>query len=103
MSKSKAATPVIPGENFQIPRIAFAWLLVSVVAVIIVHVSRLPIWLTAMCALCVLGRVLIWQGRMSHPGNRIKLAVVVLMVVLIIIQFGRNVLSTDATVGVLWF
>lgn len=101
MSKSKAATPVISGENFQIPRIAFAWLLVSVVAVIIVHVSRLPIWLTAMCALCVLGRVLIWQGRMSHPGNRIKLAVVVLMVVLIIIQFGRNVLSTDATVGVL--
>ncbi len=101
MKKSKTATPATPVEIFRIPRVAFAWLLVSVVTVIIVHIARMPIWLIGICALCIFGRVLIWQGRMSHPGSRIKLAVVALMAVLIIVQYGRNVFSTDATVGVL--
>lgn len=88
-------------EVYNIPRHAFAWLLAAVVAVILPHVLRMPLWLTGTCALCVAGRVLIWQGRMSFPGARLKTAIVAVMVVLVVGQFGRNIFSTDATVGVL--
>ena len=88
-------------DTFQIPRTAFIWLLVSVIVVILPHVMHLPLWLIAICGLCIAGRVLIWQGRLSQPGNRLKRFMVLLMAVFIVVQFGRNVFSTDATVGVL--
>lgn len=88
-------------DGYTIPRLAFYWLLAAVVSVLLPHVLRMPLWLTSLCALCILGRVLIYQGRMSLPGNKLKLGLVVVMVVLILAQFGRNVFSTDATVGVL--
>lgn len=97
----KAAVKPPVADSYQIPRVAFAWLLASVVAVILPHISRMPLWLTGTCLMCLLGRVLIYQGRMSLPGNRIKLAIVLSMVVLVVIQYGRDVFSTDATVGVL--
>jgi protein-glutamine gamma-glutamyltransferase len=88
-------------KGYQIPRYAFLWLLASIVMVIVPHVGRMPLWLTAMCVLCVAGRVLIHQGRLSSPGRKFKLCVVVAMALLVVAQFGRNVLSTDATVAVL--
>jgi len=94
-------TAASPGEVYNIPRASFIWLLASVVAVILPHVLRMPLWLTGICALCVGGRVLIWQGRMSFPGRKIKVVIVALMVLLVVAQFGRNIFSTDATVGVL--
>jgi transglutaminase-like putative cysteine protease len=97
--KPKPATQAV--DSFQIPRTAFVWLLMSVTAVILPHALRLPLWLIAICALCIAGRVLIWQGRMSQPGKRLKMVMVLLMAVFIVVQFGRNVVSTDATVGVL--
>jgi len=88
-------------DSYQIPRFAFIWLLVAVVSVILPHVARMPFWLTLMCLLCVIGRVLVWQGRMSLPGNKVKLLLVGIMVVLVPVEFGRDIFSTDATVGVL--
>jgi len=93
--------PVVPAEVYNIPRYSFAWLLAAVVGVILPHVLRMPLWLTGICALCIGWRVLIWQGRMSFPGKKMKLAIVSLMVVMVVAQFGRNIFSTDATVGVL--
>jgi transglutaminase-like putative cysteine protease len=88
-------------DGYQIPRFAFTWLIAAVVSVILPHVLRMPLWLTGLCAACMVGRVLIWQGRMSLPSNRMKMSVVGAMAVLIVVQFGRDVFSTDATVGVL--
>lgn len=88
-------------DNYQIPRTTLIWLLSALVAVILPHIGRMPFWLTLMCGLCMAGRILIYQGRMSYPGNRIKLSLVTLMVVLVPAQFGREIFSTDATVGVL--
>jgi len=95
----KSAAPV--GEAFQIPRFAFIWLLLAVSSVILPHVLRLPLWLTLVCVLCLGARVLVWQGRLSQPGSLVKLLLVGLMAVLVPLQFGRNIFSTDATVGVL--
>jgi hypothetical protein len=69
--------------------------------VILPHVTHLPLWLIAVCALCMGGRVLIHQGRMSLPGNTLKRLAVLLMLVLTVIQYGRNILSTDSMVGLL--
>jgi transglutaminase-like putative cysteine protease len=101
MKLFRKAAPAIPADVYNIPRYSFAWLLAAIVAVILPHVLRMPLWLTLTCALCIGWRVLIWQGRMSFPGKKSKTAIVLLMVVLVMAQFGRNIFSTDATVGVL--
>lgn len=88
-------------EGYQIPRTTFAWLLAALVSVIVPHVARMPFWLLVMCGCAIAGRVLIYQGRMGLPGTRVKLLLVTAMVVLLPIEFGRDIFSTDATVGVL--
>ena len=88
-------------DYYRIPRFAFVWLLASVVSVILPHVARLPLWLTGMCALCITGRILVYQGRMSYPGKQIKAILVLTMAALMVFQFGRDVFSTDSMVGVL--
>jgi transglutaminase-like putative cysteine protease len=98
--RGKTATSAV-AEHYQIPRAAFFWLLAALSSVILPHVGRMPFWLTLTCALCIGGRILIYQGRMSQPGTKTKFALVALMVVLVPIQFGRDIFSTDATVGVL--
>jgi transglutaminase-like putative cysteine protease len=93
----KAATV----EHYQIPRTTFIWLVAALVSILLPHLTRMPIWLTLISMLCIVGRVLIFQGRMSQPGTRIKFALVSMMVVLVVVEFGRDIFSTDATVGVL--
>ena len=86
---------------FQVPRTSLAWILCSLVAVILPHVQRMPVWLVVVCALCVLGRVLIYQGRMSYPGPWIKTAVVLVILWIMLAQFGRNIFATESTVAIL--
>ncbi len=88
-------------ETYQITRFAFFWLLMALVSVILPHVSRMPVWLTGICAMCMLGRFLIFQGRISYPSNKLKFGIVALMAVLLLVQYGRDIFSTDATVAVL--
>ncbi len=97
----RPARRVASGDSYQIPRVTFAWLLVSLLSVLLPHVLRMPFWLLVMCAAAIISRVLIYQGRMGQPGNKTKLALVVVMVVLLPVQFGRDIFSTDAMVGVL--
>lgn len=88
-------------ETYQITRFAFFWLLIALVSVILPHVSRMPVWLTGICAMCMLGRFLIFQGRISYPSNKLKFGIVALMAVLLLAQYGRDIFSNDATVAVL--
>ncbi|MGP1609147.1 MAG: transglutaminase TgpA family protein, partial [Burkholderiales bacterium] len=60
-----------------------------------------PLSLLFMCAIAIIGRILIYQGRLGQPGTRTKLALVAMMVVLLPMEFGRDIFSTDATIGVL--
>jgi len=45
--------------------------------------------------------VLIFKGRVSYPGSKIKTTIVFLVLLAIIVQYGREIFSTDAIVGVL--
>jgi len=62
--------------GFQIPRNSLAWLLAAQVAVIAPHGLRLPIPITLICIVCVLWRVMVYQGRWSYPGRWSKVLLV---------------------------
>jgi protein-glutamine gamma-glutamyltransferase len=79
----------------------FLWLLASVVLVLLPHIPRLPIWLSVLCVVSVVGRVLVYLGRLSAPNALFKLACVALVVLLTTMHFRREVFSIDATVSVL--
>ncbi|MDA0977673.1 MAG: DUF3488 domain-containing protein [Proteobacteria bacterium] len=57
---------------FQIPRNALALILVAQAMVILPHVMRLPIWLTALCVACGIWRIMVYRGRWSYPGTWTK-------------------------------
>lgn len=88
-------------EVYRLPRTALIWILASLTAVTLPHVGRMPVWLTVLCVCCVGISILIFQGRMSHPGSKIKTSIVFLVLFAIIAQYGRDIFSTDAIVGVL--
>lgn len=88
-------------EIYRLPRTALIWILSSLVAVIIPHILRMPIWLTFLCLVCIGITTLIFQGRISYPGSKFKTLIVSLVLTAIIIQYGRDIFSTDAIVGVL--
>lgn len=100
-TRAAANAHLDPAAAYNIPRFAFVWLLIAISAVLLPHVARMPFWLTAICVMCIAGRLLIYQGRMSFPSSRVKTVIVLIMLVLVISRFGRDVFSTDATVGVL--
>jgi protein-glutamine gamma-glutamyltransferase len=97
----RASRKVSVTDTYQIPRTTFVWLLAALGSVLLPHVVRMPFWLLMMCAAAITGRILIYQGRMGQPGARIKLVLVILMVVLLPVEFGRDIFSTDAMVAVL--
>ena len=88
-------------DIYRLPRTALVWILLSLTSVIVPHVLRMPFWLTALCGFCISISILIFQGRISYPGSRIKTAIVFLVLFAIIAQYGRDIFSTDAIVGVL--
>lgn len=57
---------------YQIPRNSLAWMLSAQAAVILPHVGRLPVWVTAIAATCIFWRVMVFQGRWSYPARWIK-------------------------------
>ncbi len=88
-------------SGFRIPRNSLAWVMVSLTAVILPHVPRMSAWLIVLCMVCIGVRVLIYQGRISYPGPLLKISLVVLTVLAIAMEFGRNIFSTEAMVSVL--
>jgi transglutaminase-like putative cysteine protease len=101
LSRSRKPRKPAASEGYQVPRTTFAWLLVALVSVILPHATRMPFWLLVMCVAAIIGRILIYNGRVGQPGIRTKLLVVATLVVLLPFQFGRDIFSTDAAVGVL--
>ena len=86
--------------GFQIPRNSLAWMLVAQTAVIAPHLTRLLYWTIVLCVVCVLWRVMVYQGRWSYPGKWIKVLFVVFGIAGSIIGYG-TFLGLDPWVGLL--
>ena len=86
--------------GFQIPRNSLAWMLLAQSAVIAPHLTRLPYWTIALCVVCVLWRVMVYQGRWSYPGRWIKVLLVFFGIVGLALGYG-TFLGLDPWVGLL--
>lgn len=53
----------------QIPRHCLFWMLAANLAAILPHVSRLPLWLIGICAICLLYRLMVFRGAWSFPNK----------------------------------
>lgn len=76
---------------FQIPRNSLAWLLVAQAAVILPHVTRLPVWVTAVSVLCIFWRVMVYQGRWRFPGRWTRVAFVFVGLVAVPLHYSTIV------------
>ncbi len=74
---------------FQIPRNSMAWLLVAMFAGIGPHLQRLPLWLSLVCVLCGIWRVMVYRSRWRLPGAAIKGLLVIAGGSAVFAHYGR--------------
>ncbi len=85
---------------FQIPRNCLAILLVAQAAVLLPHLTRLPIWVSLVCVVCAIWRVLLFTGRGFYPGSVLKFLLVLVAFIGIWNSYGTLV-SLEAVVALL--
>lgn len=56
----------------EFPRATVFWILIAQCTVFLVHLSSVPLWLTALYFSCLIWRVGIYQGRWSYPNKWLK-------------------------------
>lgn len=87
--------------NYQIPRLALLWVLVSVLLVLLPHVLRLPPWITLLALACMGWRLLIFAGRAGYPGKLVKFLLVIVVLPLTMTQTSAGGASVDTAVSLL--
>ncbi|MGI9288244.1 MAG: transglutaminaseTgpA domain-containing protein, partial [Pseudomonadales bacterium] len=85
---------------FQIPRNCLAILLFAQAAVLLPHLTRLPIWVTTVCVVCAMWRILLFTGRGFYPGSLLKFLLVAIAFIGIWNSYGTLV-SLEAVVALL--
>ncbi len=85
---------------FQIPRNCLAILLFAQAAVLLPHLTRLPIWVTLVCVICAVWRVLLFTGRGFYPGSVLKFLLVAVAFIGIWNSYG-TLISLEAVVALL--
>ena len=75
-------------------------MLASQLLVVLPHVMRLPVWLTAFCVACGIWRIMVFQGRWAFPGKWIKTLFVVGAFVAVGFGYG-TLLGLEPWVGIL--
>lgn len=87
--------------NYQIPRAALIWVLISVVMVLVPQTIRMPIWVSAIAAGCVIWRVLIYSGKLRFPGRNLRVTAVLFTLLVSISQIRSIGLGLDSAVVLL--
>ena len=81
-------------NSAALPRSSFLWLLISVSAVLLPHVNRMPTSLLIGYGLCMVWRTLVHYGKAKMPHGLVKLLLVIAGI-LIIRQGYQNLLGVD--------
>lgn len=63
--------------SYQIPRAALAWILMSVLLVLVPQSLRMPLWISVVALLCIGWRVLIHSGKLNYPSRLLRIVIVV--------------------------
>lgn len=85
---------------YQIPRNCLVALLLSQVAVLAPHLLRLPLWVTAVCLVCALWRLVLYTGRGFYPSGVLKSLLLIIAGGAIFKEYG-NLYSLEPIVALL--
>ncbi len=86
--------------GYQIPRNSLFLLLAAQAAVILPHVTRLPVGVTLVCVACIAWRVMVYRGQWNYPGRRTRAAFVIAGFIGAPIAYG-TIFGVDPAVGLL--
>ncbi|MFT6051017.1 MAG: transglutaminase-like putative cysteine protease [Halioglobus sp.] len=84
----------------QIPRNALVWSVISMFALVVPHVQRLPIWVLLVYVFAAFWRSMVYRGSWSFPSRWVKFALIVLSFAGILLSYG-NFLGLEPTVALL--
>ncbi|WP_421862338.1 transglutaminase TgpA family protein [Motiliproteus sp.] len=66
----------LPETDYQIPRNGLAWLLAAMFSALLPHMLRLPVWVTLICLLCGVWKLMVYRGRWRGPGRLLRMLLV---------------------------
>jgi len=88
-------------KQAQIPRLTIWWMLGALALVVVPHLLRLPVWISALIVACVVWRILIFVGRVGFPNKIIKMLIVFLALPLTVVEYRGTGAGLDAAVCLL--
>ena len=87
-------------ELQQVPRNALVWIIISQFALLALHLGRVPLWIIAVYVFAAVWRIMVYQGRWSFPGWKIKAALISFAFVGIFASY-RSLIGLEPTVALL--
>lgn len=87
--------------DYQIPRAALSWILVSVMLVMLPQSLHMPFWVTLLTFVCIVWRWLIFNGMAAYPGRLLRIAIVVFTMTISISQMRSMGVGLDSAASLL--
>lgn len=84
----------------QIPRNALVWIFISLFALVLPHVQRIPLWVLAVFVIAAVWRILVYRGRWSYPRWPVKLVLISAAFAGVLLSF-RSLIGLEPTVALL--
>ena len=84
----------------QIPRNALVWCVITLFALVIPHLGRIPIWILAVYVYAAFWRTMVYRGHWSFPGRWVKAALILTSLVSLYFSFGTFI-GLEPTVALL--
>jgi transglutaminase-like putative cysteine protease len=87
--------------DYQIPRSALGWMLLSVLLVMLPQSLHMPFWVTFLTLVCIAWRWLIFTGVAAYPGRLLRIAIVVFTMTLSVSQMRSSGIGLDSAASLL--
>lgn len=87
--------------SYQIPRSALIWILLSVALVLLPQSVRMPAWISLVAALCIVWRILIFNGKLNYPSRWMRVLIVLFTLVVSISQMRSIGIGLDSAAALL--
>ncbi len=88
-------------SDYQIPRPALSWMLVSVLLVMLPQSLHMPFWVTFLTLVCIVWRWLIFTGAAAYPGRLLRIAIVIFTMTLSVAQMRSTGIGLDSAASLL--
>jgi len=84
----------------QVPRNALVWMIICLFTLMAPHAARIPLWILAIYVFSAVWRMLVYSGRWSFPGRRVKILLTLSGFAGIYLSYG-SLIGLEPTVALL--